>query len=679
MLVLGVVGDAYATSFLDSLPSVSGLDSAGFRGDTLIYDRQGVLLADFGNQGDHRLNVNLDQVSPRLIQATVAIEDRTFWTNPGFDPQGILRAALANLTRRQIVGGGSTITQQLAKQLFLTPDQTYERKLKEVALAYRLNRTYSKRQILELYLNQNDYGEQQYGVQAASLTYFHRPAKELDLAQSALLAGLPQSPSLYDPVVHFQAAKARQLEVLEAMVRAGYITAEQAQQAYAEPLQVFSPVNVSLAPHFVEYVKSELERLGFKAGQQQLLVTTTLDYGKQQLAETVVRDNLSQNLYRDRGGQLNSALVSLDPRTGQILAYVGSPDIHAPGGQYDYVGSDQYRNPGSSLKPFTYAAAISQRRITMDTPIADSPSPLVVPPGPGYGELKVYNYDRRSHGVQPARVALASSLNIPAVKVELAVGVPSVLEYYRQVGLRPLGQDGDPQAPPTQYGPTLTLGGHAVRLLDEATAYAVIADLGMYHPPEAILKVTDVKGHVLYQADPHRGERRAMDPGVAFIVASILSDDNNRALIFGHNSPLHLVERHSAAKTGTTDSFKDALTAGFTPDLVTVVWVGDTLGITHTMSAGSDGVYVAAPAWHRFMVQALQGVPDHWYDPPSDVVKGPGNSWYLKDATQVAGLPGDQPTPSPSPTDYGIPPDPGTGPVLQPSPKPKCLPPLPCT
>src|SRR6266487_882902 len=589
-LVIGV--NVYAVSVLDSLPPVQDMDAAQFHGDTIVQGRTGLLLADVGQvgdqnggqgngQGDHRITVALDQMSPKLIQATVSIEDRTFWTNPGFDSEAIVRAAAGNFRAGSITGGASTITQQLAKQLFLTPEQSLDRKVKELVLAYQLNRTYSKHQILELYLNRSYYGDQQYGVQAAAQTYFHTDAKSVDLAQAALLAGLPQAPDAYSPIEHFDGAKRRQREVLDAMVRDGRITTQDATAAYSEHLNINRPVNNFKAPHFVKYVERELQQLGFKPGQQQLVVKTTLDYGKQQLAEQTVRDNLKANLSKDKNGLLSSALVSMDPKTGQIVVMVGSPDYNSQGGNYNFV-ADVPLNPGSSVKPFTYAKAILDRKITMDTPIQDSPSPLVLPQ-PGGKSVQIFNYDKKTHGSPTARVALANSLNIPAVKVELATGVPAVVDFYRQLGMRPRA-DGNPDAPGAVYGASLTLGGYPITLLEEVTALSAFADMGLYHQPEAVLQVTDRKGQVLYQADPNRGARQAVPTGVAFIIASILSDDTNRQLIFGMNTPLHLPDRRAAAKTGTTDSFKDALTIGFTPDLATVVWVGDILGTEHTMS-----------------------------------------------------------------------------------------------
>jgi membrane peptidoglycan carboxypeptidase len=676
VMTIGV--NVYAVSFWDSLPAVRNIDSTLFQGDTIILDRNGQLIADVGiqgtgEQGNRRVSVGLDQISPKVVQGTIAIEDRTFWTNPGFDTQGILRSAANNFRAGSITGGGSTITQQLAKQLFLNPQQSLSRKAQEVALAYQLTQTYSKKQILEFYLNRSYYGAQQYGVQAAAQTYFHKDAKSVDLAQSAMLAGLPQSPDAYNPAQHFEAAKVRQKEVLDAMVSQGYITSHDAAVAYEEQLQVTPPVNNWKAPRFVDYVLSELKTLGYDPGHQQLTVKTTLDLGKQALAEGIIADNFKAQQPRDPPpGRLSSGMVAMDPKTGQILAYVGSPDPTGVSDSFDFV--TRPINPGSSVKPFTYGKAILDGKITMDTPLVDGPSPYILnlPGGPPY---KVQNYDLRTHGTLPARQALASSLNIPAVKVEMAEGVPAVVDFFRQMGMNPRTRDNNgnyhTDSPETSYSASLTLGGFPITLLEEVTALSAYADMGIYHPAEAILQVTGPRGVAPYQADPNRGVRQAVDAGVAFIIASILSDDTNRAPIFGLNSPLHLPDRRSAAKTGTSESFHDGLTIGFTPDLASAFWIGDTAGTNprtgelYTMRTGSDGVVVAAPAWHKFMEAALKGVPDNWYQMPTDVQPGAGRSFFLKGSSKVDHLPGDNPSPTPSPgqNPNGVPPDPGRGPV----------------
>ena len=687
LLVIGFAADAYAQTFFDSLPSIQGLDSAGFAGDTIITSSDGTLLADVGNHGDHRLAVKLKDVAPVMIQATVAIEDRGFYTNPGFDLAGIVRAAFDNLRAGHVVGGGSTITQQLAKQQFLTPDQTVNRKLKELALAYELAQAYSKDQIMELYLNKSFYGSQSYGVEAAAESYFHIPASKLDLAEASVLAGLPQAPTEWNPVLHPDAAKLRQTEVLQAMVRSNFIAQEDMDKALAEKVTYQAPINSFLAPHFVDYVLAELRQLGFQPGIQQLNVKTTLDYHMQQIGESVVSSNLSANLYRDRRGQLSSGLLAEDPKTGDILVMVGSPSYNSPGGQQNFTTIP--RNMGSSMKPYTYGAVINARAATVDTPVYDGPSPLIYKDA--YSTTKFYNYDGRTHGVLPLKKAMGNSLNIAAVKVELSIGVPAVLTYMRNLNVvaRYVNPDGtyNATAPADEYGPSLTLGGYPITLLEHVGGIATYADMGVYHTPESVLGVTDSHGKVLYTTHPDQRARLALDPAVAFIMAQIMSDDQNRCLIFGCNSALHWKDRTVAAKTGTTDNFKDAVTIAFTPDLAVGLWVGDILNNNYFMINGSDGVFVASPGVHTFVSQALAGVPgNRWFTAPPGVVAGANNSWFLTNTTNIAKLPGDNPpSPTPAPVNYTVPPDPGTGPVLaSPSPSPslpKCgpgapLPPL---
>jgi membrane peptidoglycan carboxypeptidase len=686
LIALAITGGAYTQQFLAGLPSVRGLNAANFGGDVVITDRHGTVLADLGQSGtaDHRVYVPLAMVSPWVIKATIDVEDKNFYKNQGFDVTAIIRAALSNYRSGSTVSGASTITQQLAKQLFLSPEQTWTRKVKELALAYELTQTYSKNQILELYLNRTYYGAESYGVESAANTYFSKTAAQLDLAESALIAGLPQAPSDYDPFTNPDAAKARQQVVLDAMVRQGDITAAQEAAALAEPLNLKPPTNSFLAPHFIDYVKGELQQLGFMTGQQ-FTVETTLDLNTQNIAQKVVKQNLLANKYRDPRGQLQSAMVAMDPRSGQIIAMVGSYDYNnSPGGQINLANTP--RNPGSSIKIFTYAAALNLRKATMETKVYDDPAPYCVPGYPGYCPN---NYGLHGYGWQPVKYTLPNSLNISAVKVEMATGIPNVVQFDRNVGVYP-EYNGDPNANPDLYTPPLTLGSYPITFLQEATGLATIADMGVYHAPEAILKVTDATGKVVYQANPDASRRQAFDPGAAYIEAQILSNDQNRALVFGTGSPLHLPDRHSAAKTGTSDNFKDALTIGFTPTLASVFWVGDIGPNNSYMEYGSDGVFVAAPAWHDFMEQALKGVPDQWYSQPTDVVHN-GSDYYLLDAQDIPTLASTQATPGPNvkptgpqvvvvtPT-YTIPPPPPSGiqpvePSPSPQPTPSCAPP----
>ncbi|HEX6489188.1 MAG TPA: transglycosylase domain-containing protein [Candidatus Dormibacteraeota bacterium] len=650
LIAVTLTGGAYAQQFVAGLPSVRGLDSASFGGDVILTDRHGIVLADLGyGGGNHRQYEPLAKISPWLVKATVAVEDKNFYKNQGFDLAGILRAALTDYRQHGTVSGGSTITQQLAKQLFLTPEQTWQRKVKEIALAYELTQTYSKNQILELYLNRTYYGAQAYGVEAAALTYFQKDAADLDLAQASMIAGLPRAPSDYDPFQHPDSAKARQAVVLDSMVRNGYITQATSDAAYKQDLNIKTKQSSFLAPHFVDWVQGELTKLGFMNGQQ-ITVTTSLDLKTQQIAEKVVRDNLKANKYRDPSGKLQSAMVAMDPRTGQVIAMVGSSDYNnSPGGQYNFA-ADVARNPGSSVKLFTYAAALNLRKVTMDTIVYDGPSRYYWP-GP-WGNYYVTNYIPRAYGDQPVKYTLPNSLNISAVKVEQATGIPNVVQFDRNIGIFPRDSQGNPNGNPNGYTPPLTLGSYPITLLEEVNGLSAAADLGVYHAPEGVLQIQDARGKTIYSADPNKTRRQAYDAGAAYIEAQILSNDNNRRLVFGTGTPLHLDDRHAAAKTGTNDNFKDALTIGFTPTLASVFWVGDIGPLNSTMSNNSDGVYVAAPAWHDFMEQALKGVPDQWYTAPPDVVKK-GNDYFLLDAQDIPTLRGPRPSPLPQPTPTG--------------------------
>jgi membrane peptidoglycan carboxypeptidase len=707
VIVVGVAADAYAQSFFDSLPSIQGLDSAVFSGDTVITDSKGLILADVGDQGNHRLAVRIKSIAPVVIQATVAIEDRGFYTNPGFDLAAIIRASYDNLRSGHIVSGASTITQQLAKQQFLTPDKSVSRKLKEVALAYELSQAYTKDQIMELYLNKSFYGSQSYGIEAAAEGYFHIHASQLDLAQAAVLAGLPQAPTEWNPVLHPDAAKLRQTEVLQAMVRSNFISQSDMDTALNEKLVYHAPINTFKAPHFVDYVLAELRQLGFQPGIQQLNVRTTLDYHLQQIGEKAVRDNLAYDLGKaaapansasytqyvpggniDPTGRLSSGLVAEDPKTGDILVMVGSPNYNAPGGQYNWTTIP--RNMGSSMKPYTYASVYAARVATVDTPVYDGPSPFIYKDA--YSTTKFYNYDLLTHGILPLKKAMGNSLNIPAVKVELSIGVPAVLTYMRNLGVLPRysgpnsSDPYDTKAPTGVYGPSLTLGGYPITLLEHVGGIATFADMGVYHTPESILQVTDSHGGILYTTHPDQRARLAMDPGVAFIMAQTMSDNNNRVMIFGPNNPLHFPNRQVAAKTGTSDNFKDGTTIGFTPDLAVAMWVGDILGNNHALHFGLDAVFVTTPGFHAFMYEALAGKPgNRWYNPPPDVVAGANNSWFLSDTTSITKLPGDSaPSPKSKTPPFIVPVDPNTGPVVlspPPSPNPSpspCVPPPPC-
>jgi membrane peptidoglycan carboxypeptidase len=613
---------AFAAGSVGTLPPVTGMSTSNLNQDTLIFDRHGALLADVGYRGDHRIVVPLQSISRYLVKATIDVEDHTFYQNSGIDLGSIIRAAIADYTHHHIAQGGSTITQQLVKQVYIGPypAPTLQRKLKEAILAIQLNGHYSKAQVLSMYLNTIYYGGQSYGIEAAARTYFHSNAHDLTLAQAAMLAGLPQAPTANSPLLNPQQAKRRQAEVLNAMVAQHDITRAQGEQALSEELQVYPPANVLQAPHFVDYVLQYMQKtLHISPNDHKgYRVTTTLDLGLQHLAEQTVHDQIAR--YGDYYNFHDAALVSLDPRSGEVLAMVGGNDYYRFGGAYNMT-THASRQPGSSFKIFTYSGAIESKRLSMTSPIYDQP--LIFPTGGGSDGLKPWapqNYDRRYHGTLPLKMAMGNSLNIPAVKVELTVGIPAVLDVARRMGVTSLNQAD------ATYGKSLTLGGYAVPPIDMATGAATLATLGVRHRPAPVLKVDNGLGQLLYSYDSKKNEYRAISQQTAFIIDSIMSDDRNRCIEFGCGGDLTLPGRHVAAKTGTTQDFRDNWTIGFTPSLATAVWVGNTDYVP--LSHNSTGIVGAAPIWHRFMMQALASTPAEWYPVPKGVDQVGGN-YYL--------------------------------------------------
>jgi membrane peptidoglycan carboxypeptidase len=611
LLVMAI--PAFAAESVGSLPAVDGLSASGLNQDMLIFDRHGTLIDDIGDHGDHRIVVPLKSMSPFVRQATIAIEDRTFYKNSGVDFGGIVRAAIADYSHHHIAQGGSTITQQLVKQVFIGPNPppTIQRKLKEAVLAVDLNSRYSKDQILELYLNTIYYGSQSYGIEAAARAFFHTTSHDLTLGQAAMLAGLPQAPTQNSPLINPVHAKVRQAEVLDAMVAQKMVTPAQALAAENEKLQAFYPSNPLQAPHFVDYVLQVLnqqfhirpsDRKGYR-------IYTTLDLNLQHLAETVVRNQINAHgAYYDFH---DGALVAMDPKTGEVLAMVGGDDYYRPGGQFN-MATTNTRQPGSSFKMLTYTAAIESRKLNMVSPILDQP--MVFPLGGGSDGLKPYaplNYDKKYHGTVPLKVAMGNSLNIPAIKVELTIGIPAVLDTARRLGITSLNK------PDNNYGTSLTLGGYEVSPLDMVTAASTLSNLGVRHRPAPVLHIQDGLGNTFFNYDPTKNEFRAVSQQVAFIVDSIMSDDRNRCLEFGCHGDLTLPGRHVAAKTGTTQDFRDNWTVGFTPGLAAAVWVGNP--DFHPLANNSTGIVGAAPIWHQFMMQALAQQPDAWYAMPSGV------------------------------------------------------------
>ncbi len=622
LLTVALLGGAWAlhTWLIADLPSPQELQSRAAVPSTKIYDRHGRLLYEIiGSHAGKHTPLLLDEIPLYLRQATVATEDASFYTNPGVDARAILRAIMINLRGGEVLSGGSTITQQLARNVLLPPEEriqrTLTRKLRETILAWRLARIYSKDEILALYLNETYYGNLAYGVEAAAQAYFGKSAAELDLAECALLAGLPQSPALYNPLEDPEAAKERQAVVLDLMVKHGYIDEAQARLAKGEQLHFASLPFPIRAPHFVMHVRRLLEdELGLATLEQGgLQVYTTLDLDMQDMARWIVRRRLTQ-LSERRGGLPdrnvhNAALVALDPWTGEILAMLGSPDYFDPRIDGAVNVTLATRQPGSSIKPITYAAAFDPHHAdpyTLATMANDVRTAFVTKEGDPYVPI---NYDHLYRGPVLLRQALASSFNLVAVKVLDHVGLEDMTALARRLGITTLDDS-------ERFGLSLTLGGGEVRLLELTAAYAAFANGGYKVEPVAILRVEDSQGNVLREWRPETGAR-VLDERVAYLITDILSDDTARISGFGEGSVLKL-SRPSAAKTGTTTDWRDNWTIGYTPELVVGVWAGnaDNEPMRHV-----SGVAGAAPIWHDFMEEVLKGRPAQEFVEPEGLVR----------------------------------------------------------
>jgi membrane peptidoglycan carboxypeptidase len=610
----GISGWSYITN---DLPDVSQPATGAQFETTKIYDRNWKLLTevsdpDTGYRTDVSYQEILDHITQQqsdpnqphqawIFDATVAAEDSSFWTNRGFDPTAIVRGVLINFSGSGS-SGASTITQQLVRALY--PDQigtehSYVRKLREVITAYRFTQHYSKQQILEMYLNHVYYGDLSYGIDAASQAYFNKHPWNLTLGEASMLAGLPQAPSLYDPTQDYELARARQQYVLDQMLKQGMITRQQADDAYAEPLNPQTRTsNPNVAPHFVNYVEYYLEQ---KYGADALyrgglVVQTTLDLTMQNTAQQIVTNQVKNLAPYDAD---NGALVAILPSTGEIVAMVGSADYNndAIDGQVNVAVRE--RQPGSSIKPITYLAAF-EKGWNPGTVVFDYAKQWPTPgaPDPYYAP---HNDTLQNFGAVTVRTALANSLNIPAVQALDYVGVTNMIDLAHKMGI----QTGLWQGP-SYYGLAITLGGGEVTPLEHTNVFATLANNGRFVPYTPILKVTDGTGKVLYDLDRDNALKngsQTVEAAHAYQITSILTDNQARSMIFGTHTPLTLPElddRPVAAKTGTTDDNRDTWTMGYTTDLAVGVWVGNT---DNSPTRNLDGVQSAAPIWHDFMVK----------------------------------------------------------------------------
>ena len=591
---------------LKDLPSPTKLSSPNsFPLSTKIYDRNGKLLYDIFVE-KNRTPIKLSELPVYVKNATLASEDKDFYKHGGFAIRGIVRAAI-NIVFRQKLQGGSTITQQLAKNALLSQERTIRRKIREAILTIAIETLYSKDKILEMYLNQIPYGGTAYGIGTASQTYFGKTADKLTLAEAALLAGLPASPTRYSPFgAHPELAKQRQEYVLEEMVKDKFIKNEEAETAKNKPLVYTVHGQGIKAPHFVMYVKDQLvEKYGQKTVDEGgLRVTTTLDLEIQELAQITVASEVAK-LQKEKVS--NGAALVTDPKTGEILAMVGSKDYFAKDIDGNVNVTTSLRQPGSSIKPVNYSIAL-ENGFTPATLIDDSPIVYKVPGQPPYSPI---NYDRRFHGEVPLRITLGSSYNVPAVKVLAAFGVKKMIVRGTEMGITSWTD-------PSRYGLSLTLGGGEVKMTDMAVTYGVLANLGIRVNLNPILEVKNSTGKIL-EKNPQGKETPVLNPGTAFLLTNILADNNARTPAFGPNSQLFIPDRPVAVKTGTTQNMRDNWTIGYTPSRLTAVWVGN--NDNTPMSYVASGVTGASPIWRKIMDSLLNKKPKEEFPRPEEIIE----------------------------------------------------------
>ncbi|NJO43958.1 MAG: penicillin-binding protein 1A [Cyanobacteria bacterium CRU_2_1] len=590
----GLVG--LALSFRN-LPDVRVLRNYIPSETSYIYDINGTLLDSIHDEANREV-VGLNEVSPHLKRAVLAIEDSYFFSHHGINPPSVARAFLANLEEGRTVEGGSTITMQLVKNLFLSPEQTINRKVAEAVLALRLEQVFSKDQIFEMYLNQVYWGHNTYGAETAARSYFNKHASELTLAEASMMAGLIQAPEEYSPFINYQLAKQRQAIVLDRMQKLGWITAEEVAEAKAQPIGLgqITSFQASQAPYVTDAVSQELsDRFGqdavLKGGMR---IQTTIDLNMQRLAEEIARDGLAsvqaQGVYADQ-----ISIVVVDPRTHFVKAMVGGVDYN----QSQYNRAIQaLRQPGSAFKPFVYYAAFASGSYAPDSTIMDSP--VSYPDGDDY--YTPQNYDGGFYGGMSIRQALAYSRNIPAIRLGQEVGINRVIEVCRILGIK------SPMEPVT----SLPLGSVDLTPLEMAGAYATFASGGWYSETTTIVQVTDSKGNVLLDNTPQ--PQLVLDPWATAALNEVM-----QGVISNGTGTAAKLDRPAAGKTGTTSSERDIWFVGYIPQLSVAVWIGrDDYG---PLGVGATGGTYVAPIWRNFMVRALEGVPVENFKPTSAFVR----------------------------------------------------------
>lgn len=611
LVSIGVAAAGLGIIWLSTLkiPDLGSFETRKVLQSTKIYDRTGILLYDI-HENTRRTIIPFEDISRNAKNATVAIEDEEFYEHLGIKPKAILRAVIANLKSGEYSQGGSTITQQVVKNSLLTGQKTITRKLKEWVLALKLERVLSKEQILSLYLNEMPYGGSVYGIEEASRSYFGKSAKDISLAESAYLAAMLKAPSYYSPYgQNRKQLDGRQKLVLKKMLDNKFISESEYKSALSDIVVFQGRDSYGIrAPHFVFYVKDYLVGKYGEAAVEEggLKVTTTLDYALQQKAEEIVKKDALRNAVENNA--TNAALVAIDPKTGQILSMVGSRDYFDKKIDGNFNVATAARQPGSTFKPFVYATAFN-KGYTPETVLFDLKTQFV----PECGALNLTsddgcyspsNYDGLFRGPITLRNALAQSINIPAVKLLYLSGLEESLSTAKELGVESLGSA-------ERYGLSLVLGGGEVSLLEMTSGYAVFANDGVRNPSTPILKVEDSKGKVLEEFEER--PRRVLPENTARLISSILSDNDARSPVFGRYSKLQIPGRQVAAKTGTTNDYRDTWTIGYTPSISVGVWAGN--NNNESIDKKVAGL-VIAPTWNSFMVEALKNLPEEEFLPP---------------------------------------------------------------
>lgn len=564
----------------------------------VLYDRNGKPFFSF-YEGKYTRYIPLSEVPKSVQHAVISAEDKSFYSHPGFSVSGIIRSVINNFSQGEVVSGGSTITQQLVKNALLTPKRDFMRKYQELILAQELERKFTKDEILEMYLNSVYFGEGAFGIGEASQTYFGKKPSDLNIAQASMLAGLLPAPSRYTPQGdNRDTTKKRQTYVLASMVESKFITQEQMDKALKEKLsfQIKEEDINNTALHFAVMVRDQLIR---EYGEEHIIrsgfrVKTSIDLSFQRFAEKTVAEHVAELAGNNVS---NGASVVIDPDNGQIISLVGSIDwYNADFGKVNVA--TQTRQPGSSFKPIVYALAMEEGKVTPATILTDSPTKFE-------GNYEPKDYDKRYRGKVLARRALANSLNIPSVDVMSRVGVPAVLDYSKQLGISTLRE-------PVDYGLSLVLGTGEVKLTELTNAYATFAHQGKHNPVTSVLQINDKDGNNIYSYTPVN--EQVIEPGVAFLISSILSDNRTRAEVFGNALN---ISRQAAVKTGTTENYKDAWTIGYTPQVAVGVWVGNNDGAPMDQIAGSLG---AAPIWKALIEKYISDLPVMTFIPPDNVI-----------------------------------------------------------